>query len=303
MLLIVAGVAGKLAAAPFHVGVDNVIGRVSTSFEAVFQIGPKVAGIVVLVRIIPAVTAFQESMQLCLTVAAITTMTIGNINAVTRTRVRESIGYLAMAHVGYLLVGCAVGCFESRYPDFGFAAGSGMPSGLQSTLFHLLTMSVGFVGAMSVLQYLDRSERPIDHLEDMNGIIRRQPVATVCLVVSLLSLASIPPLPGFWSQLTLVAANLSVEMKSSVGHVVIGLVLLNLLMSAAACFRLVSTMCFEPMLGRPRPSGGIAPLGIGLLCSLFLVGAGLLAGQLIRGVERIDLGRDVTQSPDESAEG
>lgn len=295
-LLIVAGICGKLAAAPFHVGADNVLGRTSTAFEAFFHLVPKAAGVVVLIRLIPALSAFQESMQLCLTVAAVATMTIGNINAVTRSKVREALGYLAMANVGYLLAGCAVGCFECRYPEFGFTAGSGMPGGLQSTVLHLLTMSVGFVGAMTALQYLDRSERPIEQLEDLNGIIRRQPVACVCLVLALLSLASIPPLPGFWSQLSLTASHFSLEMKSSIGQVVILLVLINLLMSAAACCKVISIMCFEPMLGRPRPSGGIAAIAVSVVCAMLLVGGGLLAGQFIRGVEQLELTRTPPQS-------
>lgn len=295
-LLIVAGICGKLAAAPFHVGADNVLGRTSTAFEAFFHLLPKAAGIVVLIRLIPALRAFQESMQLSLTVSAVATMTIGNINAVTRSRVREALGYLAMANVGYLLTGCAVGCFESRYPEFGFTAGSGMPGGLQSTVLHLLTMAVAFAGAMSALQYLDRAERPIDQLEDLNGIIRRQPVACVCFVLALLSLASIPPLPGFWSQLSLTASHFSLEMKSSIGQVVILLVLINLLMSAVACCKIISIMCFEPMLGRPRPSGGIAALAVSVTCALLLLGGGLLAGQFIRGVEQLELTRTQAQS-------
>ncbi|MDA1013908.1 MAG: proton-conducting transporter membrane subunit [Planctomycetota bacterium] len=288
-VMVIAGLGWKLAAAPFHVGIDNLIGKTSTSFEAVLHLVPKCAALVILIRLIPVLMAFRESFQLALTVTAVATMTVGNIHAVTRTRVREIVGYLAMAHIGYTLAGCAVGCFESRFPDIGLAGGSGLPSGLQAAVLHLLTLSVAVIGAMSLLRYLDRPERPIDELEDLSGIIRRQPIACVSLAIALLSLAGIPPLPGFWSQLLLMSANLPMEMKSSIGHVVVLLVLLNLLMTAGACLKIVATMCFEPLLGRPRPSGGRPALIVGVAAAVMLLMAGLLMGRLIRGVETLDL--------------
>ena len=288
-VMVVVGLAWKLAAAPFHLGIDNIVGKTSTSIEAVLYLVPKCATVVILIRLISVLVAFQESFQLALSVTALATMIVGNVHAVTRTRLREIVGYLAMAHVGYLLAGCAAGCFESRYPELGLAAGSGLPNGLQACILHLLTMSVGLTGVLTLVRYLDRPDRPIDELDDLSGIIRRQPIACVSLTVALLSLASIPPLPGFWSQLLLMSANLPLEMKSSIGHVVVLLVLLNLLMTAGACMKIVSMMCFEPLLGRPRPSGGRPALAVGVAAAVTLLIAGLLMGRLIRGVESLNL--------------
>ncbi len=118
----------------------------------------------------------------------------------------------------------------------------------------------------------------------------REPAAALCAGACLLSMAGVPPLPGFWSKLFLLAAGLSVHLDSERGFLphpnpallLLGIIAVGcLMMSAAACFRFIAVMFLDGQVSRPEPAGGQPALSGALLVTMLLVGTGLLPGPLL----------------------
>ncbi len=126
-------------------------------------------------------------------IIAVMTMTVGNIAAVLQKNLTRMLAYSSIGHAGYILIGISVAPF------------SGM--GLQASLFHILNHAVmkgaAFIAVAGIVTTL-----AITHLDKLKGLGRKMPITALGLVISLLALAGVPPLNGFWSKLMLFGASI-----------------------------------------------------------------------------------------------
>jgi NADH:ubiquinone oxidoreductase subunit 5 (subunit L)/multisubunit Na+/H+ antiporter MnhA subunit len=205
-------------------------------------------------------------------------------------RVPGLLAYAGMSQVGLVLVGLSVGCWEAAHPAA--AAGGGLTGGIAAAGFQLAASLLAMVGLGAVLAYLTRRDRPLVYLDDLAGLVRSEPLAAGCALVFLLSLAGMPPFPGFWGRLLIVGSAFSVTTGPEApgpdrGFVMLaGVALLSTLSTAAVYFRIVRILFFEPQAGRQRPAGGRAALAAGVLAAVLTVGAGLFPGQALRAIVR-----------------
>ena len=285
----VVGAAFRLAAVPMHFYAPDVYEGTSPGNAALLSTLPKVAGIVVLARLLalvsPATT--PELLWRLLVVLAALTMTVGNVMALWQTNLRRLLACSSIAHAGYLLVGIAAAAAAPSAASRLLATG-----GLSATLFYLATYAIATIGVFGALAYLGHrwpewtsgsGPRPpreeISTVDDLDGLSGTNPVAAFAIAVFLLSLAGIPPLPGFWGKLALALSALGVDGTAAidlgsrrgwfVGLAV--LLVLNAAIAAAYYLRLIVAMYFKTTKRGVQADGGLAA-GIAMLACLVLVG-------------------------------
>lgn len=308
-----AGAAFRLAAVPMHFYAPDVYEGTSPGNAAVLSTLPKVAGVVVLLRLVglaipgplgdgtvaPGAAAYTDLFWQLAAVLAALTMTVGNVMALVQTNLRRLLACSSIAHAGYLLTGIAVaaaaaavgagGGRDAIADDATWLAGLG---GATATLFYLATYALATIGIFAAIAYLGHrwpewtsgsGPRPprqeITSVEDLDGLSGTNPVAAFAIAVFLLSLAGIPPLPGFWGKLTLAISALEVDWNAPItlgsrraAFVALAVILvLNAAIAAAYYLRIIAAMYFRSTKRGVQADGGLAA-GIAMLACLVLVG-------------------------------
>ena len=190
--MLIAGFGFKMGLVPFHMWLPDTYEGSPPPITALLAAGTKKAGFVAALRIIILGTvALNLDWTLALGVIAIMTMTIGNIAAIMQKNLARMLAYSSIGHAGYILIGISIAPF------------SGL--GLQASLFHILNHAVmkgaAFIAVAGIVTAL-----AVTHLDKLKGLGRRMPITALGLVISLLALAGVPPLNGFWSKLMLFGA-------------------------------------------------------------------------------------------------
>jgi len=301
--LILAGAAFRLAAFPLHSYAPDVYQGTSPGNAALLSTLPKVAGMVVVLRLLglaigPATAgaagyAAQAALELLwpATVAlAAASMTIGNVMALRQDNLRRLLACSSIAHAGYLLVGVAAAAAAASAPA---AAGAGLADGTSgavggaAALFYLATYALATIGLFAGLTYLGHrwpewtpgQPRPprdeVSTVEDLDGLSGTNPVIAVSIAVCLLSLAGIPPLPGFWGKLTLVTAALDVDAAGwsprRIAFLALAVTLvINAAIAAAYYLRIIAAMYFRSTRRGVQTDGGIGA-GLAMLAALALL--------------------------------
>jgi NADH-quinone oxidoreductase subunit N len=309
----IVGAAFRLAAVPMHFYAPDVYEGTSPGNAAVLSTLPKLAGLVVLARILglaiapdaaaaPAGPAAKFHLDLFWQIAAVlaaVTMTVGNVMALVQQNLRRLLACSSIAHAGYLLVGVAVAAAAAATQTarpLGDAAGIetrwvfGL-GGMTAAAFYLVTYALATIGVFGALAYLGHrwpewtstsGPRPpreeITTVADLDGLSGTNPVAAFAIALFLLSLAGIPPLPGFWGKLSLAAAALEVDWNDPVAlgsrrwwFVGLAVVLvLNAAIAAGYYLRIISAMYFRTTKRGVQADGGLAA-GIAMLACTALV--------------------------------
>ncbi len=299
--LTLAGAAFRLAAFPLHFYAPDVYQGTSPGNAALLSTLPKLAGVVVLVRLVglaiapptapavgyAAVAALDLLWPAAAALAAIS-MTIGNVMALRQSNLRRLLACSSIAHAGYLLVGIASAAAAAAPGATGLESGSMAASaGGGATLFYLATYAVATIGIFAALTYIGHRwpewsatcARPpreeANTVADLEGLSGTNPVIAFTIAVCLLSLAGIPPLPGFWGKLSLAAAALQVDgggwSPRRMAFVALAVALVvNAAIAAAYYLRLIAAMYFRSTRRGVQTDGGIGA-GVGMLACLALV--------------------------------
>jgi NADH-quinone oxidoreductase subunit N len=188
-ILIFAGFLFKISAAPFHFWTPDVYQGAPMPVVALFSTGPKMAGIIVIMRFMAAFAdasisnAFSDIL-LFLGVAALATLAVGNFTALWQRTPRRLMAFSSVSHAGFLLM--AVLAFGSDYT--------------MSVLFYMTVLLFMNFGLFLYLQ-LAEEEWGVRTLEDFKGLGPLAPFAGVMALLYLLSLTGLPPLGGFMGKL------------------------------------------------------------------------------------------------------
>jgi len=256
LLLVMAGLGFKIAAVPFHFYAPDVYQGTTNLNAGLLSVIPKIAGVVVLIRLVAAVLPpdmAQFGWQLVL-VLSVLTMTLGNVAALWQNNIRRMLAYSSIAHAGYMLIGlCAFLAARSSQ-----AGGSEIVSvvGLPSLLLYLAVYVAASLGTFAAIIHLGQREQPIDRIEQLAGLGRSRPLIGLALAVFMFSLAGIPPLAGFWGKLGLFYAALQIEATTDltiagvpmrVAMIALAAIgAMNAAIAAAYYLRVVSTIYFRP---------------------------------------------------------
>jgi NADH-quinone oxidoreductase subunit N len=219
---VLSGLLLKVSAAPFHNWAPDAYDGAPTPITGYLSVASKVASFAVLIRLleVPVQTPHSFAQQFVV-IAAVLSLTVGSIAAITQARVKRLFGYSGVAHAGYLLLG--------------------MVAGSQDGVFvYLLVYAVMNLGAFAVLTSLRRHGIAGEELSDLRGLSRTHPVHAALFAVLLLSLAGIPPTAGFIGKYYIFAALIRTD------HVVLAAVAAAyVVVSLYFYFRLVREMYLE----------------------------------------------------------
>jgi NADH-quinone oxidoreductase subunit N len=187
LVFLLAGLAFKISAVPFHMWTPDVYEGAPTPVTAFFATAPKVAGVLLSTRVClealgPATDAWRQ-IVIC---AALLSIFLGAIAAFGQTNIKRLLAYSSINNVGFALIGLA-------------AAG---PQGASSVLFYMAVYVVMTLGAfLCVLWMRGPDGEEIESIESLSGLSQPRPAFAAAFAIFMFSLAGIPPLFGFWPKL------------------------------------------------------------------------------------------------------
>ncbi|MEO0540941.1 MAG: NAD(P)H-quinone oxidoreductase subunit N, partial [Cyanobacteria bacterium P01_A01_bin.105] len=205
LVFVIAGIAFKIAAVPFHQWTPDVYEGSPTPVVAFLSVGSKAAGFALAIRLLTeAFPLVSEQWHFVFTALAVLSMVLGNVVALAQTSMKRMLAYSSIGQAGFVMIGLIVGT------DAGFA----------SMVFYLLVylfMNLG--GFTCVILFSLRTGT--DQISDYSGLYQKDPLLTLGLSICLLSLGGIPPLAGFFGKIYLFWAGWQ---AGAYGLVLVGLV-------------------------------------------------------------------------------
>jgi NADH-quinone oxidoreductase subunit N len=237
---VAAGVFFKIAAVPFHQWAPDVYEGAPTAISAYVSVASKTASFALLLRLF--LTVFWPvniDWVTIMAVVAVLSMTVGTLAAITQSNVKRLLAYSSITQVGYILLGFVASVNKD---------GSLHERGLQAMAFYLLVYAFFNTGAFAIVILLRRRGVIGDEVDDLNGLIQRNPGAAVLMLIFLLSLAGVPPTAGFIAKLLVFWA--LIETK----HYILAVVSVSYILPAVYYyFRLVAAMWVKESTDSVRP--------------------------------------------------
>jgi len=262
--LMFVGLGFKVAAAPFHVWTPDVYEGAPAPVTGFMSTAPKAAAFAVLLRVLFAMDA--PGWFWMIWIAAVVSMTIGNVGALVQNNVKRLLAYSSIAHAGYLLVA--------------FAAAK--TTGISAAIFYAASYALMNVGAFAIVAHLaGKGERYVT-LEDYTGLGRRSPLIASLLTIFLISLIGIPVTGGFFAKFYVFAAALQSNL--------VGLTIIGVINSAIAAYYYLRIIVYMYMRDErseavvaPMPAGLGAAVAISVVATIYL---GVLPNRVLDGAIR-----------------
>jgi len=225
LVFLVAGLAFKVSAVPFHMWTPDVYEGAPTPVTAFFAVAPKIAAMGLFVRVMMGpFMEIVEDWQLIIVFLSIASMLVGAFIALVQTNIKRLMAYSSIGHVGYALVGLA----------------SGSLAGVQSVLIYLTIYLAMNVGAFAIILSMRRKEGMLESIDDLAGLSQTRPGMAMALAIFMFSLAGIPPLAGFFGKFYVFFAAIKADL---IALSVIGV--LASVVSAYYYLRIVKLMYFD----------------------------------------------------------
>ncbi len=265
--MFIAGFGFKIGLVPFHMWLPDAYEGSPPTIAALLAAGTKKAGFAAALRVvIMGAIALNIHWALALAVIAIVTMTVGNLAAIRQKNLTRMLAYSSVGQAGYILIGLSVAPVS--------------PIGIQASLFHILNHSVmkaaAFIAVAGIITTLG-----VTHIEKIKGLGRRMPITSLGLVISLLALAGVPPLNGFWSKLMLFGSAIDAGHTLSWAPYLAVAGVLNSALSLAYYGWIIRKMYFEEGESDKRVKEPKSIIAVMIFSIIFIVGIGVYPDPVI----------------------
>ncbi|MEY4561456.1 MAG: hypothetical protein RLZZ618_733 [Pseudomonadota bacterium] len=266
IVFIVAGLAFKLGAVPFHMWVPDVYHGAPTAVTLLIGGAPKLAAFAITFRLlVEGLYGLAGDWQQMMILLAVGSMLLGNLVAIAQTNLKRMLAYSTIGNVGFMLLGFTPGV----------VAGNNISAfnGHSSALFYVLTYVLTTLGTFGMVMLLSRRGFEADQIDDFKGLAKRSPWFAAVMLAFMFSLAGLPPTVGFWAKFSVLQAVVSTNQPS---YIVLGVVAVLLsLIGAYYYLRLVKVMYFDEPVDTAPLSGtwdmrlvlslnGVAVLALGI---------------------------------------
>jgi NADH-quinone oxidoreductase subunit N len=253
LVFILAGLAFKISAVPFHMWTPDVYEGAPTPVTAFFASAPKMAAMALLTRV--AVETFQpitHDWQQVIVFIAIASMVLGAFAAIGQRNIKRLMAYSSISHMGYALVGLSAGTLV----------------GVRGVAIYMLIYLVTTLGIFAFILAMRRKEGNVEQIGDLAGLSHTNPVMATILTILMFSLAGIPPLAGFWGKWYTFLAAMQANLYA--------LAIIGIVASVVGAFyylRIIKIMWFDEPVGAFVPVAGELRLVLGVsgLLVLFYV--------------------------------
>ena len=226
IIFVLVGFGYKISMVPFHYWTPDVYQGAPITVTAFLSVAPKAAGFAILIRFF--YTLFIDNVdilqwpQLIAFMSALT-MTVGNVLALNQTNIKRLLAYSSISHVGFMLVAFSIVSLDS----------------VVSILFYMFFYLFMNLSAFYMAIYMSNNYNA-DELDDWNGIGLKAPVLSFFMVLSLASLAGLPPTSGFIAKVYVLR-----NLFSDATFLWLGLVaIINTVISLYYYFKIVRAMYF-----------------------------------------------------------
>jgi NADH-quinone oxidoreductase subunit N len=198
-VLLLVGLAFKIAAVPFHMWTPDVYEGAPTSVTAFMSVGAKVAGFAAMIRIfLFALRDLDAAWVPAIAIIAALTMIVGNVVAISQRNIKRMLGYSSIAHAGFILMGVAAAIATDQ--------------GMSAALFYMFAYLFTNLGAFAIIVTVERREGEGVMLDDYKGFWRRSPLLALILGFFMLSLIGVPPTGGFTAKFGVFGAALNANL-------------------------------------------------------------------------------------------
>jgi NADH-quinone oxidoreductase subunit N len=254
VVFIVAGLAFKISAVPFHMWTPDVYEGAPTPVTAFMGTAPKVAAIALLLRVLEVPFGhLLQSWQQLIVLVSIASMLLGSLAAIGQSNIKRLMAYSSIGHMGYALIGLA----------------AGTQAGVRGVLIYMVTYVFMNAGTFACIIAMRRRGLAVEKISDLSGLARNDPGLALAFAIFMFSMAGIPPFSGFFGKLYIFLAAVQ---SGLMALAVIGV--LTSVIGAYYYLRIIKVIYFdaaaEPFDLRPASLSFVAGAGA-LFTSLFFV--------------------------------
>ncbi len=225
MTFILAGLAFKISAVPFHMWTPDVYEGAPSSVTAFFAMVPKLAAIALLIRLLfEAFPSAMEQWQQIIWILSALSMAVGAFAALIQDNIKRLLAYSSIGNMGFALVGLAAANVE----------------GLTSVLVYMLIYMIMTAGTFAIVLSMRRAGQPLEKISDLSGLSHTKPAMAYAMAIMMFSMSGIPPLAGFFGKFMV--------FKAAIGAGLYGLAIFGVLCSVVAAYyyiRIIKVMFFE----------------------------------------------------------
>ncbi len=250
LVFVLAGLAFKISAVPFHMWTPDVYEGAPTPVTAFLASAPKMAAIALTTRV--AVDAFQPIVadwRQIIVFVAVASMALGSFAAIGQRNIKRLMAYSSIGHMGFVLVGLA----------------ANSQNGVRGVALYMAIYLVMTLGTFAFILSMRRATGNVEQVDDLSGLASTNPIMATIMTILMFSLAGIPPLAGFWAKWYVFLAAIDAHLY---GLAVIGV--LTSVVGAYYYLRIIKIMWFD------EPVGGFLPMPIELRTVLGGSGAFIL---------------------------
>jgi NADH-quinone oxidoreductase subunit N len=236
IVFVLVGLAFKVSAVPFHMWTPDVYEGSPTSVTVFFATAPKVAAMSLLLRVMgTSFASLVGAWQILVVIVSIASMVLGAFAAIGQTSIKRLMAYSSIGHMGYALIGLAVGT----------------AAGVRGTLVYMVIYVFMTGGTLGCIMAMRRKGRSVEQISDLAGLASNDPALALAMAVFMFSLAGIPLMSGFFAKLYIFLASVQAGLWA--------LAIIGVLTSVVGAFyyiRIIKVMYFDPPAERfdPRPA-------------------------------------------------
>jgi NADH-quinone oxidoreductase subunit N len=236
LVFVVAGLAFKFGAAPFHMWVPDVYHGAPTAVTLLIAGAPKLAAFGMTMRLlVEGMLGLAGDWQDMITVLAVMSLLLGNLAAIAQTNLKRMLAYSAIAQIGFMLLALTAGVVSGNTLSAGNA--------YSSALFYMAIYVLTTLGSFGLIMLLARQGFECEEISDLAGLNQRSPWMAGVMAIFMFSLAGLPPTAGFYAKLavlqSLVTTNLPHHLWLAVFAVLVSLI------GAFYYLRIVKVMYFD----------------------------------------------------------
>ena len=260
IVFLIAGLAFKVSAVPFHMWTPDVYEGAPTPITGFLAMAPKVAAMALFLRamVMPFPHVEAQWQQIIIFISA-ASMILGSFAAIGQSNIKRLMAYSSIGHMGYALLGLVADSV----------------AGIKGVLIYLMIYVISNAGVFIVIMAMKRDGKQLETISDLAGLSRTQPRLAFAFAALMISLAGIPPLAGFWAKFYVF---LAVMEAGQYWLAVLGV--LTSVVGAYYYWRIVKVMYFDepaqPFTGKLGLVNGLILTGVAAFTLFFVVFGGPL---------------------------
>ncbi|HKO88218.1 MAG TPA: NADH-quinone oxidoreductase subunit NuoN [Burkholderiales bacterium] len=206
LVFVVAGVAFKIGAVPFHMWIPDVYHGAPNAMTLFIGTAPKLAAFAMAIRLlVNGLFPLWDDWQQMLIILSVLSLALGNLAAIAQTNIKRMFAYSTISHMGFLLLGLLAGVDDGNF--------NGVFDAWSASMFYAIIYVLMSLGGFGMILLLSRAGFEAENLSDFKGLNQRSPWYAFMMLLLMFSMAGVPPTVGFYAKLVvlepLVAGNLT----------------------------------------------------------------------------------------------